>query len=146
MTRKPRDYSGVAITTPVSCEYIRTSRRTMPWFLGRAFSELVKRSGVDKSEIDGLAVSSYQMVPDNGASMTEILGISPSFLIDFPYGGASGIMAIKRAARAVQNGDAEVVACLAGDIAAQGYGFNAAFSTFSRDHVYPNGGGGIVSQ
>jgi acetyl-CoA acetyltransferase len=52
-------------------------------------------------------------------------------------------MALKRAARAVQDGDAEVVACLAGDIAQQGYGFNAAFSSFSRDHVYPNGGGGM---
>lgn len=143
MTRPPRDYSGIAVTTPVSCEYVRTSRRTMPWFLGRAFSELVKRSGINKAEIDGLAVSSYQMTPDNGASMTEVLGISPRFLIDFPYGGASGVLALKRAARAVQNGDAEVVACLAGDIAVQGYGFNAAFSTFSRDHVYPNGGGGM---
>jgi len=141
--KKPRDYSGVAVTTPVSCEYVRTSRRTMPWFLGRAFSELVRRSGVDKADIDGLAVSSYQMVPDNGASMAEILGIRPRFLLDLPYGGASGVMALKRAARAVQDGDAEIVACLAGDIAAQGYGYNAAFSTFSRDHVYPNGGGGM---
>jgi acetyl-CoA acetyltransferase len=143
MSRKPRDYSGIAVTTPVSCEYVRTSRRTMPWFLGRAFSELIRRSGIDKAEIDGLAVSSYQMAPDNGASLTEIFGISPRFLIDFPYGGACGVMALKRAARAVQDGDAEVVACLAGDIAVQGYGFNAAFSTFSRDHVYPNGGGGM---
>ena len=47
-----------------------TSRRTMPWFLGRAFAELIRRSGIAKSEIDGLAVSSYQMAPDNGASMT----------------------------------------------------------------------------
>lgn len=143
MTARPRDYSGVAVTTPVSCEYVRTSRRTMPWFLGRAFAELISRSGIRKAEIDGLAVSSYQMTPDNGASMTEVFGISPRFLIDFPYGGASGVMALKRAARAVQDGDAEVVACLAGDVAQQGYGYNAAFSTFSRDHVYPNGGGGM---
>lgn len=143
MTRRPRDYSGIAITTPVSCEYMRTSRRTMPWFLGRALSELVRRSGIEKSDIDGLAVSSYQLAPDNGASLTEVFGISPRFLIDFPYGGACGVMALKRAARAVQDGDAEIVACLAGDIAVQGYGFNAAFSTFSRDHVYPNGGGGM---
>lgn len=143
MTSKPRDYSGIAVMTPVSCEYARTSRRTMPWFLGRAFAELVSRSGVNKDDIDGLAVSSYQMTPDNGASMTQVFGISPRFLIDFPYGGACGLMALKRAARAVQDGDAEIVACLAGDIAQQGYGFNAAFSTFGRDHVYPNGGGGM---
>ena len=115
----------------------------MPWFLGRALGELIKRSGVAKSEIDGLAVSSYLLAPDNGASLTDMFGLSPRFLIDFPYGGACGVIAVKRAARAVQDGDAEIVACIAGDIAPQGYGFNAAFSTFSRDHVYPNGGGGM---
>lgn len=143
MTRKPRDYSGIALAVPVSVGYSRTSRRTMPWFLGRALGELIKRSGIAKSDIDGLAVSSYLLAPDNGASLTHIFDLSPRFLIDFPYGGACGIIAIKRAARAVQDGDAEIVACLAGDIAQQGYGFNAAFSTFSRDHVYPNGGGGM---
>jgi acetyl-CoA acetyltransferase len=143
MKRKPRDYSGIAVTVPVSVGYSRTSRRTMPWFLGRALGELIRRSGVRKSEIDGLAVSSYLMAPDNGASLTDMFGLSTRFLIDFPYGGACGVIAIKRAARAVQDGDAEIVACIAGDIAPQGYGFNAAFSTFSRDHVYPNGGGGM---
>jgi acetyl-CoA acetyltransferase len=143
MTREPRDYSGIAVTAPVTVGYTRTSRRTMPWFLGRALGELIKRSGIAKSDIDGLAVSSYLLAPDNGASLTDMFGLSPRFLIDFPYGGACGVIAVKRAARAVQDGDAEIVACLAGDIAAQGYGFNAAFSTFSRDHVYPNGGGGM---
>ena len=88
-------------------------------------------------------MSSYLLAPDNGASLTDMFGLSPRFLIDLPYGGACGVLAVKRAARAVQNGDAEIVACIAGDIAPSGYGFNAAFSTFSRDHVYPNGGGGM---
>lgn len=143
MKREPRDYSGIAITVPVSCAYSRTSRRTMPWFLGKALGELIRQSGIEKSDIDGLAVSSYLLAPDNGASLTDMFGLTPRFLIDFPYGGASGIIAMKRAARAVQDGDAEIVACIAGDIAQYGYGFNAAFSTFSRDHVYPNGGGGM---
>jgi acetyl-CoA acetyltransferase len=115
----------------------------MPWFLGRALAELVRRAGIAKTDIDGLIVSSYQLPPDNGASLTQIFGLTPRFLADLPYGGACGIMALRRAARAVQDGDAEVVACLAGDIAQHGYGFNSAFSTASRDHVYPNGGGGM---
>ena len=143
MKRQPRDYAGVAVTVPVSVGYSRTSRRTMPWFLGGALRELIRRSGIAKSDIDGLAVSSYLLAPDNGASLTDMFGLSPRFLIDLPYGGACGVLAVKRAARAVQNGDAEIVACIAGDIAPSGYGFNAAFSTFSRDHVYPNGGGGM---
>jgi acetyl-CoA acetyltransferase len=143
MKKPPNDYSGIAVTTPVSVAYSRTSRRTVPWFLSRALSEMIKRAGIAKSDIDGLSVSSYLLAPDNGASLTHMFGMTPRFLIDFPYGGASGVIALKRAARAVQVGDAEIVACVAGDIAQQGYGFNAAFSTFARDHVYPNGGGGM---
>jgi len=139
----PHDYRGVAIVAPVSGNYTRNTRRTMPWFLGRTLAEMIRRAGIGKADIDGLAVSSYLMAPDNGASLTQYFGLTPRFLIDFPYGGACGIMALKRAARAVQDGDAEIVACLAGDIMLQGYSINAAFSTFSRDHVYPNSGGGM---
>src|SRR5262245_24713373 len=121
MTRQPRDYSGVAVTVPVSVGYSRTSRRTMPWFLGCALRELIRRSAIAKSDIDGLAVSSYALAPDNVASLTEMFGLSPRFLADLPYGGACGVLAVRRAARAVQNGDAEIVACIAGDIAQSGY-------------------------
>src|SRR5690606_21418366 len=57
-------------------------------------------------------------------------------------GGASGVMAMSRAARAVQAGEAEVVACLAADIAPSGYGIYSNFSSATRDHIYPYGAGG----
>ena len=44
--------------------------------------------------------------------------------------------------RAVQAGDAEIVACIAADTAPTGFGIGANFSRFSRDHVYPYGAGG----
>jgi acetyl-CoA acetyltransferase len=59
-------------------------------------------------------------------------------------GGACGVIALRRAARAVQAGDAEIVACLAGDTANE-TSFRdllASFSGFSRDAVYPYGAGG----
>ncbi len=142
MSSVASSYSGVAVAVPVTSGYARTSRRSMPWFLSRTFAELIARSGIAKTEIDGLVVSSYLLGPENAASLTQYLGVSPRFLLDLPYGGASGVIALKRAARAVQSGDAEIVACLSGDIAQYGYGFNASFSSFQRDHVYPYGGGG----
>jgi acetyl-CoA acetyltransferase len=53
-------------------------------------------------------------------------------------------MALRRAARAVQCGDAEVVACIAGDTngATSFHDLVAQFSSFSRDHVWPYGAGG----
>jgi acetyl-CoA acetyltransferase len=90
-------------------------------------------------------VASYRLMPDNAASLCEYLGLSPRFIQDFPYGGASGVMALRRAARAVQGGDAEIVACIGADVAPGGNGIGANFSSFSRDHVYPYGAGGANS-
>jgi acetyl-CoA acetyltransferase len=72
------------------------------------------------------------------------VGLSPRFLEFLPTGGACGIMALRRAARAVQCGDADVVACIAGDTNAPD-SFRelvAQFSSFSRDCVWPYGAGG----
>jgi len=61
-----------------------------------------------------------------------------------PMGGASAIVSIRRAARAVQGGDAEIVACIAGDTNhTDSFRRNtAAFSQFARDAVYPYGSAG----
>src|SRR6202044_698828 len=61
-----------------------------------------------------------------------------------PMGGAAGIVSIRRAARAVQSGDAEIVACIAGDTNhTDSFRRNtAAFSQFAQDAVYPYGSGG----
>ncbi len=66
------------------------------------------------------------------------------WLDHLPFGGASGILALRRAARAVQNGDANVVACVAGDTNhVDSFRLNLAnFSRFARDAVYPLGSGG----
>jgi acetyl-CoA acetyltransferase len=59
-------------------------------------------------------------------------------------GGASGAVALRRAARAVQCGDADIVACIAGDTNHVDSFRNtiASFSQFANDAVYPYGSGG----
>ena len=61
-----------------------------------------------------------------------------------PMGGASGIVSIRRAARAVQNGDADIVACIGGDTNhTDSFRRNtASFSQFAQDAVYAYGSGG----
>jgi acetyl-CoA acetyltransferase len=70
--------------------------------------------------------------------------MSPRWLDQIPMGGASGLGALRRAARAVQAGDAEIVACVAGDAnAADSFGkLVSNFSAFSRDAAFPYGGAG----
>ncbi|MBV8751311.1 MAG: thiolase family protein [Hyphomicrobiales bacterium] len=142
MTRLP--YDDVALAVPVTVPYVRHSIRGAHWFLARALAELIKASGLPKDAIDGLTVSSFTLAPDTAVGLTQQLGLSPRWLDHIPMGGASGIVALRRAARAVQSGDANVVACLAGDTNHVD-SFRRSlenFSQFARDATYPYGAGG----
>jgi acetyl-CoA acetyltransferase len=137
-------YDGVAVAVPVTVPYRRYSTQGAHWFIGQAMEALVARSGVAKDEIDGLTISSFSLAPDTAVGVTQHLGLSPRWLDHIPTGGASGVMALRRAARAVQAGDAEVVACVAAD-ANHVESFRqmlGGFSHFARDASYPYGSGG----
>ncbi|MGI9333502.1 MAG: thiolase family protein [Gammaproteobacteria bacterium] len=137
-------YEGVAVAAPVTVPYVRYSVRSAHWWLARALSGLLDASRLDKHQIDGLSVSSFTLAPDSAIGLTQHLDLAPRWLDHVPFGGASGIVALRRAARAVQAGDAETVACLAGDTNHTD-SFRqtlANFSVFARDAVYPYGAGG----
>lgn len=139
-----KGYEGVALAVPVTVPYERYSIHGAHWFLGQAVRALLAGSGLAKAQIDGLTVSSFSLAPDTAVGVTQHLGLSPRWLDHIPTGGASGVMALRRAARAVQCGDAEVVACVAADTNhvesfRQTLG---AFSDFARDASYPYGAGG----
>ena len=137
-------YQDIVAALPVTEGYVKRSTRGASWFLGRVLAELLRGSGLGKQDIDGLCLSSFSLFPDTAVPFLQHVGLSPRFLEFLPTGGACGVMALRRAARAVQAGDAEIVACLAGDT----NHFDSfrdllgAFSTWSRDHVYPQGAGG----
>jgi acetyl-CoA acetyltransferase len=137
-------YEGVAVAVPVTVPYRRYSTKGAHWFIGQAMDALVERSGIAKDRIDGLTVSSFSLSPDTAVGVTQHLGLSPRWLDHIPTGGASGVMALRRAARAVQAGDADIVACVAAD-ANHVDSFRqmlGGFSSFARDASYPYGSGG----
>lgn len=141
-TRK--SYEGVALAVPVTVPYERYSTRGAHWFVGQALQALIRQSGLAKEAIDGLTVSSFSLSPDTAVGVTQHVGVSPRWLDHIPTGGASGVMAVRRAARAVQCGDADIVACVGADTNhvdsfRQTLG---AFSHFARDASYPYGAGG----
>jgi acetyl-CoA acetyltransferase len=141
---KRQSYEGVAVTVPVTVPYQRYSTHGAHWFLGQAMHALVRESGIPKDQIDGLTVSSFSLAPDTAVGVTQHLGMSPRWLDHIPTGGASGVMALRRAARAVQAGDADVVACIAGDTNhVDSFRMTlGSFSDFARDASYPYGAGG----
>ncbi len=118
--------------------------RSAHWWLARALGELLRVSGIRKDDLDGLAISSFTLAPDSAIGLTQQLGVSPRWLDHIPLGGASGVVALRRAARAVQAGDARYVACVSGDTNhVDSFRLTLAnFSQFARDAVYPYGAGG----
>ncbi len=142
--RARRDYAGVAVAAPVTVPYRRYSTETAHWWIARAVRELVRSAGLRAADLDGLIVSSFTLAPDTAIGLTQHFGLSPRWLDHVPMGGASGILALRKAARAVQAGDADIVACVAGDTNHVD-SFRLTLSTFSRfaqDAVYPYGSGG----
>ncbi|MDF2808979.1 MAG: acetyl-CoA acetyltransferase [Microvirga sp.] len=137
-------YQDVVVTAPVTVPYRRYAQQDAHWFLARAIAELCRTSGLAKQRIDGFAVSSFTLFPDTAVGLTQHLGLTPRWLDHVPMGGASAVVALRRAARAVQSGDADVVACIAGDTNhVDSFRQNLAnFSRFARDAVYPVGAGG----
>jgi acetyl-CoA acetyltransferase len=141
---KRRGYDGVVLCAPVSVPYQRFSVNSAHWWIGRALHGLAQRTGLKPSNIDGLSVSSFTLAPDTAIGLTQHLGLSPRWLDHVPMGGAGGGVAVRRAARAVQSGDADFVACVGADTNHVD-SFRKTLSSFSRfaqDAVYPYGSGG----
>ena len=134
-------YEGVAVAVPVTVPYVRYSIRSAHWFIARALSALLQRAGLQKTQVDGACISGFLLFPDTAVGLMQHLGLSTRWLDHIPMGGASGVVALRRAARAVQSGDVEIVACIAGDTNhVDSFRHTiASFSQFARDAVYPYG-------
>src|SRR6185295_5771888 len=107
-------------------------------------TERLSTSHLEKAAIDGLCLSSFTLPPDSAVGVTQHLGLSLRWLDQIPMGGASGVVSLRRALRAVQSGDASVIACIGADTN-QIDTFRATighFSQFAQDAVYPYGSGG----
>jgi len=147
MPRQPTarySYDGVVACQPVTVPYVRYSPESAAWWIGRALHQLVAQSGLRSQDLDGFSLSSFTVGPDTAIGLTQHLGLSPRWLDHIPLGGASGVVALRRAARAVQAGDAALVACVGADTNHVD-SFRKTLSSFSRfaqDAVYPYGSGG----
>ncbi|WP_293859679.1 thiolase family protein [uncultured Alsobacter sp.] len=139
-----QDYGDVVLCAPVTVPYERYSPQSAQWWIGRALKALVDTAGLEPKDLDGFLVSSFSLFPDAAIGLTQHYGLSPRWLDHIPMGGASGILSLRKAARAVQNGDCSIAACVAGDTNHVDM-FRKSLSTFSRfaqDAVFPYGSGG----
>lgn len=142
--KSPASYDGVALVAPVTVPYVRFSDHGAQWYVGRALAELIRGAGIEKADIDGLAVSSFTLAPDSVITLTQYFSLTPRWIEQIPLGGASGVVALRRAARAIQAGDADIIACIGADTNKK-EGFKELvenFSSFSAVASYPYGAAG----
>lgn len=144
MSRKPAPYDGVVLAAPFSTPYQRYSIDTAHHWIARALKGSLDAAGIRKSALDGFSVSSFTLFPDTAVGLTQHLGLSPRWLDHVPMGGASAGVALRRAALAVQAGDVDLVACVAGDTnhIDSFRQLLSSFSRFAMDASYPYGYGG----
>lgn len=141
---KRQSYDGVVLAAPVTIPYTRYSTETAHYWIARALRETLRAAGLKPTELDGFSVASFTLFPDTPVGLTQHLGLSPRWLDTIPMGGASGVAALRRAARAVQAGDVDIVACVAGDTnhIDSFRKLLSSFSRFAMDAGYPYGYGG----
>jgi acetyl-CoA acetyltransferase len=98
-----------------SSVYEKRTERTLFSLLGEAARAALDSAGVGKDEIDGFAVSSFELHPDNAVTTAEQFGLTLSWAYLGTAGGAGPLASVLNAIRAVEAGQARHVLCLAGD-------------------------------
>lgn len=137
-------FDGVRIVGAGQTAYAKRSPHGVHRLLYQAGTAALKDAGLEWGSVDGLAVSSFMLPPDNVAIVAEHLGIQPRFMFQGVYGGASGVIGMAHAARAIRDGACDVVVVAAAD-AFDVTSHNATldhFNTSVRDFMSPQGFGG----
>ena len=139
-----QSYEGAVLVAPYTMPNQRYSIDTAHWWIAKALRGSLQSASLKPSELDGFCVSSFTLFPDTAVGLTQHLGLCPRWLDHIPMGGASCVVAMRRAARAVQCGDADIVACVAGDTnhIDSFRRLLSSFSRFAADASYPYGYGG----
>lgn len=134
----------VSIVGAGQAKYSKVNDRTIPQLLHEAGTAALSNAGLDWGMVDGLALTSFLLPPDNSATISEQFGLETRFLFQGLYGGASGIIGLSHAARAIADGACEVVLVAAAD-AFDVASHNSTLDHFNgsvRDFMSPQGFGG----
>jgi acetyl-CoA acetyltransferase len=137
-------FEGVRIVGAGQSPYSKRSTHTVQKLVYDASSAALADAGLDWRQVDGLALTSFMLPPDNVATVAEHFGLEARFLFQGLYGGASGIIGMAHAARAIRDGACECVLVAAAD-AFDVASHNETLDRFNgsvREFMSPQGFGG----
>jgi acetyl-CoA acetyltransferase len=138
------DPSKIGIIGYGQSVYVKRTERTLLSFLAEAARSALVSAGLAKEALDGLAVCSFELPPDNAVTLAEQFGLSVSWAYLGTAGGAGPVASVINAVRAIEAGHAEVVLCLAGDNydVAGHYRLMDNFNRALKNYGTPHGFGG----
>ena len=136
--------SGARVISYGSSPYEKKPEHELLWHLWTAARECLERAGVEKDDVDGLALASFSYPPGNVITLAEHFGMQLTWGQQGVFGGASGVVAIGHAADAIRAGRARCVLCLAGDVFTVSSHDNMldSFTPAMGDYLAPHGFGG----
>lgn len=124
--------------------YAKRTERPLISVLAEAARAALASAGVSKGAIDGLAVCSFELPPDNAVTLAEQFGLSLSWAYVGTAGGAGPVASVLDATRAIEAGQATTVLCLAGDVydVSGHYRLMDNFNRALKNYGTPHGFGG----
>ena len=124
--------------------YVKRTDRTLFSFFAEVARQALASANLSKDAIDGLAVCSFELPPDNAVTLAEQFGISVSWAYLGTAGGAGPVASVINAIRAVEAGHARTVLCIAGDNydVAGHYRLMDNFNRALKNYATPHGFGG----
>lgn len=144
MSSASKPSSDIGILGYAESAYEKKTSRTLISMLAEVARKAVALAGLKREDIDGIAVCSFVLPPDNAVTLAEQLGISISWGYFGTAGGAGPVASVLNAARAIEAGQARTVLCLAADNydVAGHYRLMDFFNKALINYGTPNGFGG----
>ncbi len=109
MRRKKVCFVGYGAT-----EYSRKSEASVLWYYAEAIRQALRQTGLHKKDIRGFSTTT-QASPDYSHHAAEQLGLEVDWVLNGDYGGAGGVMSVRRAADAIEAGHVDVVVLVGGN-------------------------------
>jgi acetyl-CoA acetyltransferase len=97
-----------------STEYSRKSEASVLSYYAGAIRNALNQTGLKKKDLRGFAVTT-QASPDYSPHVAEQLGLEVDWVLNGDYGGAGGVMSVRRAADAIECGHLDVAVLVGGN-------------------------------
>ena len=97
-----------------STEYSRKSEASVLWYYAEAIRGALQQAGLHKNDIRGLSITT-QVSTDYSPHVAEQLGLEVDWVLNGDYGGAGGVMSVRRAADAIEAGHVDLIVLVGGN-------------------------------